>query len=71
MDREWRYTYVNDKLAQLANLLQMMSAIATKIGQFIEQQRSSSLLREREEKYRQIFEIPGVSIGEENSTIVK
>ncbi|MDZ8134494.1 MAG: GAF domain-containing protein [Nostoc sp. DedQUE04] len=33
------------------NLLQMMSAIATQIGQFIEQQRSSSLLQESEKKY--------------------
>ncbi|MFS0516552.1 PAS domain S-box protein [Nostoc sp. UIC 10607] len=49
------------------NLLQMMSAIATQIGQFIEQQRSSSLLQESEEKYRRIFETSGVSIGEENS----
>ncbi|MDZ7964406.1 MAG: hypothetical protein RM368_05455 [Nostoc sp. DedSLP03] len=53
------------------NLLQIISAIATQIDRFIEQQRSSSLLPETEEKYRQIFEIPGVSIGEENSTIVK
>ncbi|MGF1935110.1 MAG: PAS domain S-box protein [Nostoc sp. ChiQUE02] len=53
------------------NLLQMMSAIATQIGQFIEQQRSSSLLQESEEKYRRIFETSGVSIGEENFPLVK
>ncbi|MEH1938865.1 MAG: PAS domain S-box protein [Nostoc sp.] len=53
------------------NLLQMMSAIATQIGQFIEQQRTSSLLQESEEKYRRIFQTPGVSIGEEDFTIVK
>ncbi|MBE9105075.1 GAF domain-containing protein [Nostoc cf. edaphicum LEGE 07299] len=37
------------KLFSAQILLQMMSAIATQIGQFIEQQRSSSLLQESEE----------------------
>ncbi|MBN3896770.1 MAG: PAS domain S-box protein [Nostoc sp. NOS(2021)] len=53
------------------NLLQMISAIATQIGQFIEQQRNSSLLQESEEEYRRIIETPGVSIGKEDFTIVK
>ncbi|MEH2467679.1 PAS domain S-box protein [Nostoc sp.] len=53
------------------NLLQMISAIATQIGQLIEQKQTESLLQESEEKYRQIFETPGVLIGEEDFTIVK
>ncbi|MBW4456368.1 MAG: PAS domain S-box protein [Nostoc indistinguendum CM1-VF10] len=53
------------------NLLQMMSAIATQIGQFIEQQQSSSLLQESEQKYSRIFETSAVSIGEENFPLIK
>ncbi|MBW4425823.1 MAG: GAF domain-containing protein [Nostoc desertorum CM1-VF14] len=53
------------------NLLQMMSAIATQIGQFIEQQRSSSLMQESEEKYSRIFETLAVSIGEKNFPLLK
>ncbi|MEH1832810.1 MAG: PAS domain S-box protein [Nostoc sp.] len=63
--------FFSDKISEPeTNLLQMISAIATQIGQLIEQKQTESLLQKSEEKYRRIFETPGVSIGEEDFTIV-
>jgi PAS domain S-box-containing protein len=63
--------FTNQILQPDLNLPQTMNAIAIQIGQFIEQQRTKSLLQATEEKYRQIVETADVPICQQDFTQVK
>ncbi|MDZ8080304.1 MAG: PAS domain S-box protein [Nostoc sp. DcaGUA01] len=63
--------FTNQILQPDSDLLQMMSAIAIQIAQFIEQQRTESLLQVTQEQYRQILETADVPILNKDFTHVK
>ncbi|WP_138503777.1 PAS domain S-box protein [Nostoc sp. PA-18-2419] len=61
--------FTNQILQPDLDLLQKMSAIATQIGQFIEQQRSKSMLESTQEKYCRILETADAAISEKDCTL--
>ncbi|MBL1198917.1 MAG: PAS domain-containing protein [Nostoc sp. GBBB01] len=63
--------FTNQILQPDSDLLQTMSAIALQIGQFMEQQRTNSLLQAVEEKYHPIVETANVGISQPNSIQTK
>ncbi|MDZ8105383.1 MAG: PAS domain S-box protein [Nostoc sp. DedQUE12a] len=63
--------FTNQILQPDLDLPQTMSAIAIQIGQFIEQQRTKSLLQTAEEKYRQIVETADFPICQKDFTQVQ
>lgn len=63
--------FTNQILQADLNLPQTMNAIAIQIGQFIEQQRTKSLLQAAEEKYRQIVETADIPICQKDFTQVE